>query len=274
MTSKRTFNPAAFVLALLAGCVQRGQQRLIDYLIEENRVLRAKHGMRRLRFTDAERARLARAGMALGRKLLSQFATIATPDTILRGHRQIVAAKRTFQRKRTGRPRVMEEIERLIVEMARANPGWGYDRLQGALANLGHRVSASTVAAVLAGNGIPPASRRRTTWAQFIKAHKATLAAADFFTLEVWTLRGLRTIYVLFAIRLATRRVETLGITPHPDPVLMVQTARNVTSETSPVFQGVTHLLIDRDAKYTEHFRDLLQDSGIQVVRTPPKCPQ
>ncbi|MBI4880849.1 MAG: transposase [Planctomycetes bacterium] len=227
-----------------------------------------------MRFTDAERARLARAGKALGRKLLSQYATIATPATILRWHRQIVAAKWTFQRMRTGRPKVMEEIEGLIVTMARANPGWGYDRVQGALANLGHRVAASTVAAVLARNGIPPAPRRRTTWAQFVKAHKATLAAADFFTVEVWSWCGLRTIYVLFAIRLATRRVETLGVTPNPDSAFMAQIARNVTSETSPVFDGVSHLLIDRGAKYTEHFREILQGSGIGIVHTPPKCPQ
>ena len=268
------FNPIAFLIALAAGWMQRGQQRLIDYLIEENRTLRRKVGKRRMRFTDAERARLARAGKALGRNLLSQYATIATPDTILRWHRNLVAAKWTFRRKKTGRPRIIAEIESLIVRMARENPTWGYDRIQGALANLGHRVAPSTVAAALARNGIPPAPRRRTTWAQFIKAHKATLAGADFFTTEIWTKLGLTTVYTLFAIRLATRRVEILGSTPNPDSAFMAQIARNITSEVSPVFDGVTHLLIDRDSKYTEHFRRLLKDSGIEPVLTFAKCPQ
>ncbi len=274
MSQPTNFNPIAFLIALAAGWMQRGQQRLIDYLIEENRTLKSKLGKRRIRFTDAERARLSRAGKALGRKLLTQYATIATPDTILRWHRNLVAAKWTFQRKRMGRPRVMVEIEQLIVRMAQENPTWGYDRIQGALGNLGHRVAPSTIAAVLARNGIPPAPRRRTTWSQFIKAHKATLAGADFFTNEVWTKFGLTTVYTLFAIRLATRRVEILGTTTNPDSAFMTQIARNITSEMSPVFDGVTHLLIDRDTKFTAKFRKLLKDSGIETVLTPARCPQ
>ena len=167
----------------------------------------------------------------------------------------------------------MAEIEQLIVRMARENPTWGYERIQGALKNLGHQVARSTVAAALARNGIPPAPKRRTTWAQCIKAHKATLAAADFFTTEVWTRRGLTTVYTLFAIRHATRRVEILGTTTNPDSAFMAQIARNVTSETSPLFDGATHLLIDRDSKYTDQFRRILSDSGIEPVLTPPRCP-
>ena len=274
MSQPTNLNPIAFFIALAAGWMQRGQQRLIDYLIEENRILNAKLGKRRIRFTDAERARLARAGKALGRKLLTQYANIATPDTILRWHRNLVAAKWTFQRKRLGRPRIMAEIEQLIVRMARDNPTRGYDRIQGALAKLDHRVAPSTIAAVLARNGIPPAPRRRTTWSQFIGAHKATLAGADFFTNEVWTKFGLTTVYTLFAIRLPTRRVEIFGTTTHPNSAFLTQVARNITSEISPVFEGVTHLLIDRDTKYTAQFRKLLNDSGIETVFTPAGCPQ
>ncbi len=273
MTTKLIFNPAAVLLALLAGWMQRGQQRLIDYLIEENRVFKARHVKRRLRFTYAEPARIARAGKALGRKLLSRYATIATPDTILRWHRQILAAKWTFQRKRTGRPEITEEIQRQIVKMARANPGWGYDRLQGAVANLGHRVAASTVAAVLARNGIPPAPRRRTTWAHSIKSHKAMLAAADFFTVEAWTLRGLRTIYVLFAIRLATRKIEIVGITDSPKGDLMKQAARNLTDPDAEALRGATHMIIDRDKKHTDEFTSLLRAEGIKCVPIPAKAP-
>ncbi len=100
MSQPTNFNPIAFLIALAAGWMQRGQQRLIDYLIEENRTLKSKLGKRRIRFTDAERARLARAGKALGRKLLTQYATIATPDTILRWHRNLYPAYRIIPRRR------------------------------------------------------------------------------------------------------------------------------------------------------------------------------
>ena len=166
------------------------------------------------------------------------------------------------------------DIETLVVMFAKENPGWGYDRIEGMLANLGIDIAPSTVAAILARNGVPPEPRRRTTWAQFIKVHRATLAAADFFTTEIWTKLGLTTVYTLFAIRLATRRVEILGTTTNPDSAFMAQIARNVAIEKTPLFDGVTHLLIDRDTKYTEQFESLMGGSGIELVRTPARCSQ
>ncbi len=270
------FNPLAFLLALLANWTQRGQQRLVDYLVEENRVLKAKLGKRRIYFSDAERAKLARAGKALGRKLLENYATIATPDTILRWHRRLIALKWTFAKgleKKIGRPRIADEVEQLVVKMAKENAGWGYDRIQGALANLGHEIGATTVSEILARNGIPPAPRRRSTWARFIKSHHAVLAGADFFTTDVWTKLGLTTVYTLFAIRLATRRVEILGTTTNPDSAFMAQVARNIAIERSPLFDGVTHLIIDRDSKYSARFEELMREAGIESVRIPAQCP-
>jgi putative transposase len=128
---------------------------VIVYLREENRVLKAQPHGRRMRLTDDERRRLAAIGHRLGRRLLAQSATIVTPDTILRWHRELIAQKSTSAPRRLGRPGVQAEIRRLVVRMATENPSWGYTRIQGALKNIGHRVSRSTIAKILKVQGIP-----------------------------------------------------------------------------------------------------------------------
>jgi hypothetical protein len=171
----------------------------------ENRILRA-HLPAGLRLSDAERSALAEIGKRFGRKALAQIACVAQPDTILAWYRRLIAGQFDGSRQRTypGRPRIGPEIEALIVRMARENSGWGYDRIVGALANLGHHVSDQTVGNVLRRHGIQPAPQRsqNTTWREFIESHLAVLAGIDFFTVEVLTWRGLVTYYVLFFIHL------------------------------------------------------------------------
>ena len=130
------------------------QQQVIEYLIEENRVLREQIGNRRMRFTNDQRCRLAARAKKLSRKLLAQVATIVTPDTLLRWHRQLVAHKWTYLSGRTGRRGVLAQIRQLVVRMAEENPTWGYTRIQGALKNLGHKVGRSTVARILKAQGL------------------------------------------------------------------------------------------------------------------------
>lgn len=274
MATQPTPQPLALLLAIFAGWTNRHQQRVIDYLLEENRVLRSQLRGRRPRLTDDERRRLARLGKALGRTLLMKVASIVTPDTILAWHRRMIAAKWTHPKKGPGRPPVMKEIRELIVRMAKDNSTWGLKRIQGALKELGHRVARSTVAKVLAEHGIPPAPDRATSWSTFLRAHWDTIAAADFLQVEVWTPRGLRTFFVLFAIRLATRRVEVLGVTDSAGEDFMRQVARNVTEpERGPVLDGATHLIIDNDTRFAEHFVGALRDDGLECVRIPPGAP-
>jgi putative transposase len=144
------------VLAVLTGWLDHQKRQALAYLMEENRVLRRQFGQQRIQFTDADRRRLAVRGYRLRRQLLRQIATIVTPDTILRWHRQLIVRKRTYGNKRSGRQGVLAEIRRLVVRMAEENSTWGYTRIQGALKNVGHRVGRSTIARILKAHGVSP----------------------------------------------------------------------------------------------------------------------
>ena len=261
------------LLASFAGWVNREQAQVIDYLREENRVLKEQLRGRRLRLTDSQRRRLAAKGKGLGRRLLQRVATIVTPDTILRWHRRLVAAKWTYANRRIGRPGVMLEIRGLVVRFARDNSGWGYCRIQGALRNLGHRVSDSTIANIMKEHGLKPAPDRPTSWRTFLRSHLGEIAATDFFATEVWTSRGLMTFYTLFVIDLKSRRVCVGGTTPNPDDAFMAQVARNLTDVVDGFLLTNRFLICDRDTKFSRGFRRLLSCAGIASVRTPICAP-
>jgi len=267
------FLPLKLLLVTFAGWVSREQAQIIDYLVEENRILKEQLGGRRLRLTDDQRRRLPAKGKVLGRKLLERVATIVTPDTILRWHRRLIAMKWTFTGSRRGRPGIMKEIRELIVRMASDNPSWGYCRIQGALQHLGHRVARSTIAKTLKDHGVKPAPDRLTTWRTFVKSHADVIAAADFFTTEVWTARGLVTHYTLFVIDVATRAVHIAGVTPNPDAAFIAQVARNLTDCVDGFLRGKRFLILDRDTKFTAQFRSTLRDAGVEVVHACFQAP-
>jgi len=180
-----------FLVAVLAGWINRHQQDVIEYLKKENRVYREQLGGKRPRFSDEQRRRLAAKAKTLGRAVLRSLDSIVTPDTLLRWYRQRIARKYDGSRKRRpGRPRRHSVLNRFILRMARENPSWGYTRIRDALGNLGHEVGRNTICWLLEENGLEPAPRR-STWKTFIKSHRDQLAATNTFTVEVLTPRGL-----------------------------------------------------------------------------------
>ena len=167
----------------------------------------------------------------------------------------------------------MKKISALIPRMAAENPSWGYSRIQGALRNMDHQVARSTVAKVLRDNGIQPAPRRPSSWRTFLRAHWGQIAGADFFTSEVWTPRGLLTYYTLFVIDLQTRRVHVVGSTPNPDAAFMAQAARCLTDAVDGSLANHRVLICDRDGKWTEGFRRIVEGAGVRIVPTPFQAP-
>jgi putative transposase len=266
----------ARLLAFVTGLVNQELLLRSEYLAAENRILRG-HLPSRLRLSDAERSTLAEIAKRLGRKALQDIARVAKPDTILAWYRRLVAHKFDGSRQRAypGRPQVCLKLEALVVRFARENRSWGYDRIAGALANLGHRISDQTVGNILRRHNIAPAPERSrtTTWREFIRSHLDVLAGADFFTVEVLSWRGLVTYYVLFFIEIGTRRVSLGGITRHPDSGWMEQVARNATMEKTGYLNRCRYLLHDRDNKFCREFRETLAAGGVKCTPLPARSP-
>jgi len=264
------------LMLIFAGWVNRTQQDVIEYLQEENRVLREQLGGKRLRFTDAQRRRLATKAKTIGRKGLFEIGTLVTPDTLLRWYRRLIAKKYDGSKiRRPGRPKTAVEIEQLIIRIAADNPRWGYTRIRGALRNLGHEIGRNTIKRILLDNGIDPAPLRSKgmSWETFLKAHWGAIAATDFFSVEVLTRAGLVRYFVLFIIDLKTRRVEIAGIAQQPDGEWMKQIARNLTDADDGFLNRTRYLIHDRDPLFTEAFRELLKPSGVKTVKLPAQSP-
>jgi hypothetical protein len=269
-------NPFRFVLIALSGWMNGQQLLLIDYLREENRVLREQLGTKRVRFTDDQRRRLAAKAKGLGRKMLVELGTIVTPETLLAWHRRLIAQEYDGSKKRgPGRPRKAKEVETLVLRMANENRTWGYRRIQGALANLGHDIGRGTIADILARNGIEPAPERerKTTWKEFLEQHWELIVAADFFTIEAWTRRGLQRFVVLFFIELSTRKVEIAGIAANANGLWMNQIGRNVTDAVDGILKGKRYLIHDRDPLFTDEFLQVLGETGVASVKLPARSP-
>ncbi|MBI2391094.1 MAG: hypothetical protein HYV09_15990 [Deltaproteobacteria bacterium] len=271
--------PLQFLVLLAAGWLQRAQADAIAFLLAENRVLRARLGDKRLRLSDAERKLLAQKGRPLGMRVLRSLASLATPETIFRWYRELVAKKYDGSRRRRpptpGRPPTAVEIAHRLLAIARQNPSWGYTRLRGAMANLGHDLARNTIARILRENGLEPAPRRGKTmpWRTFLKAHAGAIAAADFFSVEVLTRGGLVRYLVLFLIDLKSRRVHVAGISHSIDGAFMARVARDLTAFPEDFLGGIKKLIVDRDPLYTEHFQRILRDAGVELLRLPPRSP-
>ena len=269
----KQLDPFRFLLMAVAGWMNQQQENAIEYLREENRVLRSQLGTRRVRFTDDQRRSLAAKASLLGRKRLAEVTTVVTPETLLKWHRKLIANKYDGSaRRRPGRPTTKKEIEALTVRMAKENRDWGYVRIKGALSNLGHDLGRTTIADILKRNGLEPAPERvrKTTWKEFLTQHWDLLVAADFFTVEVWTRQGLRRFFVLFFIELSTRRIQLAGISADANGLWMNQIARNLTDSEEGLLKGKRYLIHDRDPLFTSEFLTALAEVGVHSVKLPP----
>jgi putative transposase len=196
---------------------------------------------------------------------------IVTPATLLRWHRRLVAKRWTYARP-VGRPPMRRETRELALRLARENPRWGYSRIVGELKGLGMAVSATTVRMWLRAAGLGPAGHRREmTWREFVRAHRQSLLAVDFFTVETICLRRL---YILFFIEVGSRRVHLAGCTANPSAPWVIQQARHVSWALADRSEPIRYLIRDRDQKFTERFDQVFRGDRIEVVRTPFCAPQ
>lgn len=267
-----------FAVLALAGWMNRQQLEVIEYLKEENRVLRELLGQKRIRLNDQQRTRLGEAAGKVGRALLREIGTLFTPDTLLRWHRWFVARKYDGSARRGKRgpvPTKANMIRKLVLRMAQDNPTWGYGHIHGELKGLGYDVSWQTVRRVMLDHDLIPDPDRpyKTTWKEFLQSHYQSLAACDFFTVEAWTPKGLVRFFVFFAVDIASRRVKIAGITDSPSEQWVVQQARNLTNAEDGFLNGKRILIHDRDPLYTEHFRETLRATGVRSLKIPKQSP-
>ena len=265
-------NPWQLYIGILVGWVKRQQQEAIDYLRTENQVLKEKLSKNRILLNDDQRRRLAVKGKILGRKRLYEVGTLFTPDTILRWHRLLIARKWDYSKRRKmkpGRPPLSEHVRKLVLRIARENQSWGYDRIAGAVQNVGHAICDESVGNILKHNGIEPApSRKRkpSSWKTFIQADWEVLAAVDFTTIEIWTPGGLVTYYLLFVMELKTRRLHLAACTPTLGDAYMKQIARNLTDPFDGFLKESKYILMNRDDNFSSAFRTILNEADVDPV--------
>jgi putative transposase len=263
---------------LLKGDRERALLQVIDYLMAEVRVLKEDRETigRRLLLTAEQRRELTLHGKAVIEHGFRHTIQLFTPDTLIRWYLRLCAEKYDSSRapRKPGRPEIPPHVSKLILQMARENRSWGYDRIVGALSNLGHTVCDQTVANVLKRHGLEPAPERDSqgTWKEFLERHLAVLWATDFFTTEVLTMKGLVTYYAVFFIHLETRRVVLGGLTPQPTGEWTEQIARNVTAYDGEL-AGARYLIRDRDGKFTQKFDEIFKGAGIETIKLPPRSP-
>ncbi|MFC6019883.1 integrase core domain-containing protein [Plantactinospora solaniradicis] len=237
-------------------------------LRHENAVLRRQ--VKRPRHTWADRALITALAQLLPKARRARL--FITPTTLLRWHRALIKRHWSHPRRQPGRPNTRAEVRRLVLDMARDNPTWGYRRIHGELAQLGHKIAASIVWRILEQAHTDPAPQRSgPTWRQFLAAQAETILATDFCHVDTLLFTRL---HVLFVIELHTRRVHLLGITTRPTGRWVTQQARNLLMDLDDRIPTVKFLIRDRDSKFTQTFDAVFAGEDIQVLRTPPQAPR
>jgi putative transposase len=258
------------LLASITGSVNEELRLRNAYLAVENRILRNQIKTRRVLLTNAERQMLAELGHTLGRQALAEIATIAKPDTILAWHRKLMDQQGVpaQPRQSVGRPRIDKELEDLVVRMARENRSWGYDRIVGALRNLGYHISDQTVGNILKRHGLPPAPERKktTTWREFVRSHMDMLMVTDFFTSAVWSWLRLLISSLLCFLHYGHHQVYAVGVRLH-------QHTQGMRAFLLPVFALSAHgqrwgYMITKRSQAMRCSGGVLGDTGSAFART------
>ena len=270
MLSKLVYLALCRLIALLALLVRGDAAKDLEILVLRHQLTVLRRHVPRPRLQPADRVLLAAISRVLPRTRWSCF--MVTPDTLVRWHRRLVAGAWTYPHRRPGRPPLDEQLQQLIVRLARENPGWDYQRIKGELLRLDVRVSATAIRAVLRRHGIDPAPRRASsTWRAFLRQQAAGIIACDFFTVDtVW----LRRLYMLVFIELDTRRVHLAGVTANPNELWVTQQARNLLLALGEPGRRIRFLLRDRDAKFSRSFDDVFRSEGAEVLLTPVRAPR
>jgi putative transposase len=257
------------LLSWLALSARSSASKNAEILVLRHEVAVLRRGNPKPRIDWADRALLAALARILPTALRAH--RIVTPATLLAWHRRMVTKKWT-QPRAPGRPPLAGELADLIVQLAKDNPRWGVVRIQGELRRLGHRIGASTIRKILRSHRIPPPTARDDRWRTFLRAHAKTILAVDFFHIDCAV--SLTRLYVAFVIEHHTRHVHLLGITRFPTAAWATQLARELTADLAEAGRGFTHLIRDRDSKFTAAFDAVFTACGIEVVATAPQAPR
>ena len=256
-------------IQLLALLVRGDAAKDLEILVLRHQLAVLRRQTPQPKLEPADRALLAAVSRVLPRARWSCF--LVKPKTLLRWHRRLVAGAWTYPNRGAGRPPLDQDAQQLIVRLAKENPRWGYQRVQGELLRLGVRVSASAVRFILRRHGLDPAPRRTaTTWRAFLRQHVAGIVACDFFIVDtIW----LRRLYVLFFIELDTRLVHLAGVTATPNSGWVTQQARNLLLVLGERHRQLRFVLRDRDAKFSRSFDGVFCAEGVEMLVTPVQAP-
>jgi putative transposase len=270
MLSKLAYLTLCRSIQLLVLLARGHAAKDLEILVLRHQLTVLRRQTPRPRLEPADRALLAAVSRVLPRARWSCF--LVRPDTLLRWHRRLVAGTWTYPHRGSGRPPLDQEVQQLIIRLAKENPRWGYQRIQGELLHLGMQISATAIRTTLRRHGLDPAPRRASgSWRAFLRQQAAGIVACDFFTVDtIW----LRRLYVLFFIELRTRRVHLAGVTANPDGRWVTQQARNLLLMLGERGGQPHFLLRDRDAKFSRSFDDVFSSEGAEVLVTPVRAPR
>ena len=267
-------------LTTLANWISKEKSHMIEYLLVANRILKSKleSDGRRIKYSDSERAILAKKGRKLSWSLLKKCEFL-TPETILRWYNRLIAKKYTANNPNPSLAKQTKEyVRKIVCEMASSNINWGAGRIAGALKHIGIRRSKATVWRIMRDNGFDPLPnggqhKVNKSWTAFVKSHFHLMCSADFFTAEVLTLRGFVRYMVFFVVDCTTRKVKIVHISNGFCGEVMERIAIQMTDYFDGLLKGKRFFFCDKDPLYTQKFKRILENSGIKVQQVPsPVC--